>query len=276
MRPKSETKTETEQATEHSQALTYESYLALDELLAAQRPRSDEHDELLFIVVHQVYELWFKELLHELAFLQRRLEEGDVPHALSTLKRVLTILKLVVQQIDVMETLTPTQFLTFRDRLESASGFQSAQFRELEAVFGRREPRVLRYYPPGSEPVRRIEAALQRPSLYDSFVRYLSVAGYDVARERLERDVTAPVEESEGVRRAILAAYRDDGEAAQICERMVDLDEGFQEWRYRHVKMVERTIGDKMGTGGSPGARYLRSTLSQPNFPDLWAVRSEL
>jgi tryptophan 2,3-dioxygenase len=267
---------ESEQPAEHAQALTYESYLALDELLAAQRPRSDEHDELLFIVVHQVYELWFKELLHELTYLQRRLEEGDVPHALSTLKRVLTILKLVVQQIDVIETLTPTQFLTFRDRLESASGFQSAQFRELEAVLGRRELRVLRHYAPGSESYRRIEAAFHRRSLYDSFVRYLVAAGYDVPADRLEREVTAPVEESEGVRRAILAAYRDDGEAAQMCERMVDLDEGFQEWRYRHVKMVERTIGDKMGTGGSPGARYLRSTLAQPSFPDLWAVRGEL
>ena len=261
---------------DHSQALTYASYLAIDELLAAQRPRSDEHDEMLFIVVHQVYELWFKELLHELQHLQRQLEQGTTAHSLHTLKRVLTILKLVVAQIDVIETLTPTEFLAFRDRLESASGFQSAQFRELEAVLGRRDRRVLRHYPPGSESARRIEAAFERPSLYDSFVRYLAARGYDVPRERLERDVTQPVEESEGLRRAVLAAYRDDGEEAQVCERMVDLDEGFQEWRYRHVKMVERTIGDKMGTGGSPGARYLRSTLSQPLFPDLWAVRSEL
>jgi tryptophan 2,3-dioxygenase len=261
---------------DHSQALTYSSYLALDELLGAQRPRSEEHDEHLFIAVHQVYELWFKQLLHELAYLQRELEDGNGPPALGTLKRILTILKLVVAQIDVIETLTPMQFMTFRERLESASGFQSAQFREIEAVLGRRDRRVLRHYPEGSEEYRRIEAALKRRSLYDSFVRYLSLAGYDVPSDRLEREVTAPVEGSEGARRAILAAYRDDGEAAQVCERMVDLDEGFQEWRYRHVKMVERTIGDKMGTGGSPGARYLRSTLSQPSFPDLWAVRSEL
>ncbi len=257
-------------------SLTYTSYLALEEVLGAQRPRSDEHDEILFIVVHQVYELWFKELLHELAHLQRQLEEGNGTKVLNTLKRVLTILKLVVAQIDVIETLTPTQFLKFRDRLESASGFQSAQFRELEAVLGRRDERVLRHYPPDSEPRRRIETAVRRRSLYDSFLRYLCARGYDVPRERLERDVTAPVEESEDVRRAILGAYREDGEASQVCERMVDLDEGFQEWRYRHVKMVERTIGDKMGTGGSAGARYLRSTLSQPSFPDLWAVRSEL
>src|SRR5918999_4817383 len=188
---------EAEQPAEHAQALTYESYLALDELLAAQRPRSDEHDELLFIVVHQVYELWFKELLHEFAYLQRRLEEGDVPHALSTLKRVLTILKLVVQQIDVIETLTPTQFLTFRDRLESASGFQSAHFRELEAVLGRRDPPVLRGYEEGGEAYRRIEAAMQRRSLYDSFLRYLVRSGYDLPADRLERDVGRPAEESQ-------------------------------------------------------------------------------
>jgi len=262
--------------TEPSKSLTYTSYLALDEILGAQRPRSDEHDEMLFIVVHQVYELWFKELLHELRHLQQLLEEGSGSQALGTFKRILTILKLVVAQLDVIETLQPTQFLSFRDRLESASGFQSAQFRELEAVLGRRERSVLRAYEEGSDSYRRIEAALGRRSLYDSFLAYLSLRGYDVPGDRLERDVTLPVEDSEGVHRAILAAYRDDGEAAMVCERMVDLDEGFQEWRYRHVKMVERTIGDKMGTGGSLGAPYLRTTLSQPVFPDLWAVRSEL
>ena len=261
---------------EKSKALTYTSYLALDEILGAQRPRSDEHDEILFIVVHQVYELWFKELLHELGYLQQLLEDGQGPQALSTLKRILTILKLVVAQIDVLETLTPVQFLSFRERLESASGFQSAQFRELEAVLGRRDPTVLAAYQKNSDAYRRIEAALQRRSLYDSFLRYLAARGHDVPQDRLERDVALPVEESEGVHTAILRAYRYDGEAAHVCERMVDVDEGFQEWRYRHVKMVERTIGSRSGTGGSPGAKYLRTTLNQPMFPDLWSVRSEL
>jgi tryptophan 2,3-dioxygenase len=261
---------------EQSKALTYTSYLALDEILGAQRPRSDEHDEILFIIVHQVYELWFKEFLHEFAHLQGLLEEGRGPQALSTLKRILTILKLVVAQIDTIETLTPVQFLSFRDRLESASGFQSAQFRELEAVLGRRDRSVLRAYEEGTEEYRRIEAALARPSVYDSFLHYLALRDYDVPRGVLERDVTLPVEEAEGVHTAVLAAYRDDGEAAQVCERFVDLDEGFQEWRYRHVKMVERTIGSRPGTGGSGGAAYLRTTLHKPFFPDLWSVRSEL
>jgi tryptophan 2,3-dioxygenase len=257
-------------------ALTYSSYLGLDEVLGAQRPRTAEHDELLFIVIHQVYELWFKQLLHEGAYLQRRLEDGDTTHALHTLKRMLTILKTVVGQIDVLETMTPRQFLTFRDRLEAASGFQSAQFRELEAMLGRRDPRALEAYDPDSIEHARIAAAMARPSLFDSFVRYLDSQGHSAAAAALDRDVTQPLEPSEGVQQALLAAYADDGAPAQVCERMIDLDEGVMEWRYRHVQMVRRTIGDKRGTGGSPGAGYLATTLLRPAFPDLWAVRTEL
>jgi tryptophan 2,3-dioxygenase len=261
---------------EQSAALTYSSYLALDELLAAQRPRSEEHDELLFIVIHQVYELWFKQLLHELAALQRRLEAGQGHHALHTLRRMLTILKTIVAQIDVLETMTPSQFASFRTRLDSASGFQSAQFRELEAVLGRRDQRVLDAYEEGSAARERIAAALERPSLFHSFLRYLAAQRIGVPEDRLAHDVRRPAEPSEGVQAAILEAYARDDEAAQVCERFVDLDEGMQEWRYRHVKMVERTIGDKMGTGGSSGAAYLRETLFRPMFPDLWAVRDRL
>jgi tryptophan 2,3-dioxygenase len=262
--------------TERSPALTYSSYLALDELLGAQRPKTEEHDELLFIVIHQVYELWFKQLLHELGHLQRRLEAGEGPRALATVRRILTILKTVVAQIDVLETMTPSQFSTFRARLDAASGFQSAQFRELEAVLGRRDEGALEAYEEDSPARARIAAAMARPSLFDSYLRYLASQGLGVPPAALERDVTRPPEASEGVQAAVLEAYARDGEAAQVSERMVDLDEGVQEWRYRHVKMVERTIGDKMGTGGSSGAAYLRTTLFQPMFPDLWAVRSRL
>jgi tryptophan 2,3-dioxygenase len=262
--------------TERSPALTYSSYLALDDVLGAQHPLSDEHDEMLFIVSHQVYELWFKQLLHELAHLQRRLEEGDTPHTLTTLKRILTILKVAVAQIDVLETMTPRQFLGFRSRLEAASGFQSAQFRELEAVLGRRDHRVFEHYAEAGDARTRIAAAMARPSLFDSLLRYLGAAGYDVPADALARDVSRPLDTSGAVQRVLLAVYRDDGGPAQVAERLVDLDEGMQEWRYRHVKMVERTIGSKPGTGGSPGVSYLRTTLSHPVFPDLWAIRSEL
>jgi tryptophan 2,3-dioxygenase len=257
-------------------SLTYTSYLALEEILGAQRPKSDEHDEILFIVVHQVYELWFKQLIHELRYLQQMLEAGNDARAFATFKRLLTILKLVVAQLDVIETMTPVQFLSFRERLESSSGFQSGQFRELEAILGRRDPGVLTAYHAQSPDYEKVKAAMERPSVYDSFLRYLALRDYDVPQEVLDRDVTLPVEEAEGVHAAVLAAYRDDGEAAQVCERLVDLDEGFQEWRYRHVKMVERTIGSRPGTGGSGGAAYLRTTLHEPFFPDLWSVRSEL
>jgi tryptophan 2,3-dioxygenase len=256
-------------------ALTYSSYLALDEILGAQRPRSDEHDEHLFIVIHQVYELWFKQLLHELIALQRWLTDGRTPQVLHTLRRSLTILKVVVAQIDVLETMTPRQFTSFRTRLDASSGFQSAQFRELEAVLGRRDSRVRRHYPDGSAERARIEAAMSRPALFDSFLRYLAVVGYDVPADVLARDVREPATPVPALRPVLLAVYADDGNAAQVAERLVDLDEGVQEWRYRHVKMVERTIGDKSGTGGSSGAAYLRTTLA-PAFPDLWAIRSEL
>ncbi len=261
--------------TDHSAALTYSSYLALDEVLAAQRPRSDEHDEMLFIVIHQVYELWFKQLIHEFGKLQRALANGETAHANHTLVRIRTILKVIVAQIDVLETMTPRQFTSFRARLDASSGFQSAQFREIEAVLGRRDPRVFNHYPPGAQR-DRIEAAMNRPSIFDAFLSYLVLHDYQVPHDRLHRDVSLPLEASPDLQKTLLQVYKDDAGPAQICERLVDLDEGLQEWRYRHVKMVERVIGDKKGTGGSAGAAYLRTTLFTPIFPDLWAVRSEL
>jgi len=256
--------------------VTYAGYLRLDQLLAAQQPRSAEHDEMLFIVIHQIYELWFKQLLHELARLQVQLETGETTHAMRTLRRSLAILKIVVAQLDVLETMTPTQFTGFRDALGTSSGFESAQFRELEAVLGRRDRRVLVNYPPDSTAHTRIAAAMSRPALFDSLLRYLSASGFTVPAEALDRDVREPWQPSPAVQRMLLNVYRQDGEPAQLCERLVDVDEGLQEWRYRHVKMVERTIGDLRGTGGSPGAAYLRATLFHPVFADLWAIRSQL
>jgi tryptophan 2,3-dioxygenase len=257
-------------------SVTYSSYLALDEVLSAQRPLSDEHDEMLFIVVHQVYELWFKQMLHELAHLRLRLREGDSPHVLHTLKRILSILKVAVAQIDVLETMTPRQFTGFRSRLEAASGFQSAQFRLLEVALGRRDSGAFGHHPEGGDAHRRIAAAMTQPSVFDSYLTYLSRNGYRIPDSLAARDVREPWEPSTDLQDVLLGVYRDDGEPAQVAERLVDLDEGMQEWRYRHVKMVERTIGDKGGTGGSTGAAYLRATLSHPVFPDLWAVRSRL
>ena len=222
---------------EHA-ALTYGNYLALDEILAAQRPRSDEHDELLFIVIHQVYELWFKQLLHELAHLQDRLEDGDTSHAVRTLRRVLTILKVAVTQIDVLETMSPRQFAGFRGRLDSASGFQSAQFRQLEVVLGRRDHAIVEHYPEESPPDGRSRRRWRgRP-----------------CGSPTSRTCAAPATRCAATTRPLSSRlYGDDGGAAQLAEHLVDLDEGLQEWRYRHVKMVERTIGEKPGSGGIHG-----------------------
>jgi tryptophan 2,3-dioxygenase len=273
-----------------SAAVTYASYLEVPGLLGLQHPRSrqadglPEHDELLFITIHQVYELWFKQILHELRGDESRPGEGGVQGALadddayaamSLLGRVLTILKTLVAQVDVLETMTPLQFNSFRARLESASGFQSGQFRELEAVLGRRDPRLLTTAVPGDPIWDRVRAAVQRPSVWGSYLRFLAGRGHAVPQSVLDQDPFLPYEPDEGVRHALVTVYRGDDAAALIAERLVDLDEGLQEWRYRHVKMVERTIGHKQGTGGSSGAAYLASTLFTPLFPDLWDVRAQ-
>lgn len=267
-------------------AITYISYLKVDELLELQQPESDgEHDEMLFIVIHQTYELWFKQMLHEIAEVQRTLEAGQSHRSLAILGRVRTIMKTCVGQLDILETMTPLQFNTFRGRLQSSSGFQSAQFREFEAVLGRRDQAgagadkhsgmgMAEHLIAGSPARARVEAAMQRRSLWDSTLLYLETRGHKMPSEVINRDVTEPYSDHEGVQEVLLSVHRNDAEAAMICEALVDLDEGLQEWRYRHVKMVERTIGHKMGSGGSCGVGYLSSTLFRPVFADLWAIRS--
>lgn len=261
-------------------AVTYASYLKVPELLALQQERSGgpegpEHDELLFIVIHQVYELWFKQLRHELTAVRLAFAAGDTDRALHLLNRVLKILKTLVAQVDVLETMTPLQFTSFRDRLDSASGFQSAGFREVEAMLGIREPASALAQPEGSIARRGIEAAQAAPSIWDAFIAYLVGRGYDVPQAAIA-DRPRTTSPDERVQDVLVAVYRSDPDAALVAERLVDLDEGIQEWRYRHVKMVERTIGTKRGTGGSSGVEYLRSTLFRPAFPDLWEIRSRL
>jgi tryptophan 2,3-dioxygenase len=253
---------------------TYAEYLKLDRLLALQEPGTD-HDEMLFIVIHQVYELWFKEMLHELDYLQRLLAAGDLPRSGHAMKRLLTILKVLVAQIDILETMTPLEFLSFRTRLESGSGFQSAQFRELEFVLGQKRLSAVEQVPAGSAERARLERRYGAPTVWDSFAAFLARRGSPVPDDVLNRDVTQPPAPSPAMQQTLIGIYRSDPALAEFCERLVDLDEGLQEWRYRHVKMVERTIGTKPGTGGSAGAQYLRTTLLRPIFPDLWAIRAE-
>ncbi|MEZ4741596.1 MAG: tryptophan 2,3-dioxygenase family protein [Bdellovibrionota bacterium] len=258
-------------------ALNYSDYLELDKILDAQHPKSiDEHDETLFIVVHQVYELWFKQILHEGAFLQKKLEEGDGYTSMATLKRMLTVLKTMVAQTDVIETMTPVSFSAFRDRLETASGFQSGQYRIFEFFLGNRNPKKIEIHMKGSQTRKILEEMVNKPTLYDSFLRYLRKCDVTIPDEVINRDFSKAYESNQQVQASLIKIYQNDPALTQICESFVDLDEGIQEWRYRHVKMVERTIGNRMGTGGSSGVEFLKGTLFKPAFKDLWEIRTSL
>ncbi|MEL6981258.1 MAG: tryptophan 2,3-dioxygenase family protein [Actinomycetota bacterium] len=263
---------------ENDDSFTYGSYLRIPELLSLQQHVSvdadtgkPEHDETLFIIIHQVYELWFKQILHELDFIVELLGDQQVNGARHHLKRVLKIMKTLVGQLDVLETMTPAEFASFRSFLANASGFQSAQFRELEFLLGTKDRIQLDWFT--GEEGARLERRYEAPTLWDAFVQVLDRAGFEVPADVLHRDVRQPIVESPQLQAVIVEHYDDDGFAG-LCETLTDLDEGLQEWRYRHVMMVKRTIGTKPGTGGSDGAAYLATTLFRPAFPDLWAIRT--
>lgn len=263
-------------------ALTYATYLKLEQILSAQVPLSKspsgdaEHDEMLFIIIHQVFELWFKQLLHELDHACVRIRESKLGGALHVLKRVRNIVKVMVSQIDVLETMTPVEFSAFRNRLDQASGLQSFQFREVEFLLGFKQAAVLARYPEDGEAHKKLVARFNSPTVWDAFLFYLAQRGYEIPADVLNRRVTDKVESVESVVSILEKVYRTDPETVQLCESLTDVDEGIQEWRYRHVKMVQRTIGMKTGTGGSEGVPYLMTTLDKPIFPDLWIVRSRL
>src|SRR3989442_5568928 len=239
-------------------AATYQSYLKIDDLLSLQQPRSagPEHDETLFIIIHQVYELWFKELLHECDRVMQLLEADESHRSQHTLKRILTILKVMVAQLDILETMTPLEFLSFRDRLDAASGFQSDQFRQIEFLLGVKSEHVIRRFPDGSRARAALERRYSAPTIWDAFLRYLSREQYEVPQTHLARDVTAPVEPSPEIQQILIRVYRRDPKNAELCERLVDLDEGIQEWRRAHHQIGSTGIRSNPGTRWCAGARY--------------------
>ena len=242
---------------EEGRKLSYGTYLKVPELLSLQNQLSQEHDELLFIVAHQVYELWFKVVLFELEAARDRIDADDIFFARHYLKRIHVVERLLVEQIDVLETMSPQDFLAFRSQLAPASGFQSVQFREIEFLSGLKEPKYLARLEATEEEMSRLRRRLEEPSLDDSFRRLLERRG-------------SP---------SLLEVFRDrknHGDLFDLCEALLDHDEAFAHWRARHVLMVERQIGGKTGTGGSSGAEYLRSTLGKRFYPELWDVRSQL
>ncbi len=255
---------------------TYGQYLKIDELLSLQQPRSEpeEHDETLFIVIHQVYELWFKQVLHELDRFGRHLDGDALARGGHQLRRVRRIFATLISQISILETMTPLEFMSFRAFLDESSGFQSAQFRELECLLGITDTFELEWFESNPGEHARLSRRIAEPTLWDSFVGYLHRNGHPMPLSATDRDPTAAVVPDPAVQAVIAGAYRDDVRLRSLCEAMVDLDESLQQWRYRHMMMVQRTIGVRPGTGGSSGVDYLKGTLFRQCFPDLWQVRA--
>jgi tryptophan 2,3-dioxygenase len=242
---------------EEGRRLSYGTYLKVQELLDLQKSLSQEHDELLFIVAHQVYELWFKVVLFELEAARNRIDADDIFFARHYLRRVHVIERILIEQIEVLETMSPQDFLAFRSQLAPASGFQSVQFREIEFLSGLKEPKYLARVEATPEEAARLRKRLDEPSLDDAFRSLLARRG-------------SP---------SLVEVFKDreqHGDLFDLCEALLDHDEAFAHWRARHVLMVERQIGSKTGTGGSSGAQYLRSTLGKRFYPELWEVRSQL
>ena len=260
--------------------LTYGGYLKLDELTSLQHLLSDppQHDEMLFIIIHQVYELWFKELLHELDTVIERLNADQPLAAHRLVRRCIEIERVLVDQIAVLETMMPTDFLAFRDHLMPASGFQSFQFREIEYVSGLKDARFLKNYDPASNEHARLEVRLSQPSLPDAFYAILRRRGFDlpeVAGKSEPAQAAAEMQRISELKRVYQDAEK-HYELFLLTESLIEYDEQFSMWRLRHIKMVERMIGSKTGTGGSEGAAYLKKTVDRKFFPELWELRSYL
>lgn len=259
--------------------MTYGRYLTLDTLLTAQHPISDQHDEMLFIVIHQTKELWLKQALREVKLALELVRTDRLVEVHKILSRVSRIQAVMTLSWDVLSTLTPTDYLKFRDVLGGSSGFQSAQFRELEFLLGLKEAGHLNFQTEGSDERAALEVALHAPSLWDEANAAMARAGFDIPAETLSRDWTQPYQPSEGVEAAWAEVYRGAERHwpfYQLAEKLVDLDDSMAAWRHKHVLTVERVIGMKRGTGGTPGVKYLQSTLAKRAFPELWSLRTAL
>ncbi len=258
---------------------TYGGYLQLDRLLNSQTPRTAVHDEMLFIVQHQTSELWMKLMLHELDAALEFVKRDQLEASFKIFSRVAHIQRMLFEQWAVLETMTPSEYLQFRDALGRSSGFQSYQYRALEFMLGNKDANLLLPHRQDEAVHASLSKRLAQPSLYDEFLRYLSRHGFPVPKECVERDFTLPYKKHE----AIVAIFRDVYEqpekywdAYEMAEKLVDVEERFQLWRFRHMKTVHRIIGHKQGTGGSSGVTFLQRALELTFFPELWDVRTEL
>ena len=258
---------------------TYAGYLGLGQLLSSQHPVSGQHDEMLFIIQHQVTELWLKLLIHELRSAIALLAADDLPPALKRLARIKHIQRQLLDQWAVLATLTPAEYAQFRDDLGTSSGFQSRQYRTLEFLLGNKDPNMLAVFAHDPAEQASLAADLAAPSLYDEFLRYLARAGYDIPEPVITRDCSRPRDfspELVATFQRIYAAPESNWQAYETAEELVDIEEAFQLWRFRHLKTVERIIGGKHGTGGSSGVAFLRKALDLTFFPELLAVRTAI
>ena len=262
-----------------SGTMSYGDYLGLDRLLDCQHPRSTDHNEMLFIIQHQATELWLKLVLHELAAAREQLRRDELQPAFKMLARVSRIFAQLVQAWDVLATLTPSEYSAFRPALVNASGFQSHQYRMLEFLLGNRNAALVTPFAHRAEIHAALVAELSAPSLYDEALRLLARRGFAVPAERLERDWGVRADASSGVEAAWLMVYADTTahwDLYELAEKLVDLEDAFRQWRFRHVTTVERIIGNKRGTGGTAGVGYLRQVVDVQLFPELWRVRTQL
>lgn len=258
--------------------MTYGDYLSLEQLLSAQHPQSDHHDEMLFILIHQVSELWMKLALHELHAAQQAITEDRLPESLKMLARVKVIQKQLIEAWSTLSTMTPSEYVGFRDQLGSSSGFQSAQYRELEFKLGNKNPYMLHMHERTPEVHGRLKAAFETPSLYDTTLMLLSHRGFEV-RDALRQDFTEPYQAHDSV----LAAWKEvythpehHWDLYNLAEKLIDMEDAFQQWRFKHLRTVMRIIGEKPGTGGTSGIGYLKKALDYQFFPELWEVRTLL
>jgi len=259
--------------------LTYAGYLDLDRLLSAQHPVSEHHDEMLFIIQHQVSELWLKLVIHELRSAMELIRVDDLPPALKRIARVKHIQKQLLEQWSVLATLTPIEYAQFRDRLGPASGFQSLQYRTVEFLLGNKNAAMLKVFAHDPAAHEQLAADLNAPSLYDEFLRFLARRGFGVPADVVERDWSQPYTASDGVVEVFRQIYADPEQhwaEYETAEEFVDVEDLFQQWRFRHVKTVERIIGYKKGTGGSSGVAFLRRALELTFFPELLSVRTSI
>ncbi|GEN44377.1 tryptophan 2,3-dioxygenase [Alkalibacillus haloalkaliphilus] len=265
--------------TDFKDRMTYGDYLDLDSILNSQNRLSDHHDEMLFIIIHQVSELWMKLTLHELQAAINAIQEESYQPAFKMLARVSSIQNQIIKAWDVLSTMTPSEYLGFRDQLGNASGFQSYQYRMVEFALGYKTPHVIKIYEKEPELQKQLIEAYEAPGLYDVAIQALAKEGFEIDEDVLNRDLTKTYEVNESVEQAWIEVYKDTERywnLYQLAEKLVDIEDWMQQWRFRHMKTVERIIGHKKGTGGSSGVGYLKQVLDHYFFPELWNVRSRL